>query len=79
MYVTTLSENVQYDSVTQGSRMVGTVTKDGKARARAFKVGKRVNMEYMNSFVERDAQVKEYSYKSKLTLEEAKKKYPRLV
>lgn len=76
MYVTTLSENVQYESVTQGFRMVGTVTKDGKARARAFKVGERVSMEYMNSFVESEAQVKEYSYKSNLTLEEAKKKYP---
>ena len=74
-YITELEDNVQYESIFQGFRMPGTVTKAGD-RARAFQVGDRVSMEYLNEFVEGKYQVKEYAYKSSLTLAQAKEKYP---
>lgn len=74
-YITKLEDNVQQESIFQGFRMVGTVTKSG-GRVRAFQTGDRVSMEYMNSFVDGKYQVTEYAYKSSLTLAQAKKKYP---
>lgn len=74
-YITNLEDNVQYESLFQGFRMVGTITKKGE-RARAFETGKRVTMEYMNEFVREEFKANNFVYKSKLTLAEAKKKYP---
>lgn len=74
-FITKLEDNVQQESIFQGFRMVGTVTKSG-GRVRAFQTGDRVSMEYMNSFVDGKYQVTEYAYKSSLTLAQAKKKYP---
>lgn len=74
-YTTELYNKPQVESLFQGFRMVGGITKDGK-RTRAFQVGKVVSIDYLNDFVEDNARVKEYAYKSKLTLAEAKKKYP---
>lgn len=74
-YITNLEDNIQYESLFQGFRVVGTITKNGE-RARAFKVGDTVDMEYMNSFVADEFKVKQFAYKSKLTLEQAKEKYP---
>ena len=74
-YITTLEDNVQYESLFQGFRVVGTITKKGE-RARAFITGERVSMEYMNQFVSEEFQVTNLSYKSKLTLKDAAQKYP---
>lgn len=74
-YITELEDNVQYESLFQGFRMVGTITKKGE-RARAFKVGEHVTMEYMNKFVGDEFKANDFTYKSKLTLEKAKEKYP---
>jgi hypothetical protein len=74
-YTTELYNKPQVESLFQGFRMVGGITKNGK-RTRAFQVGKVVSIDYLNDFVEDNARVKEYAYKSKLTLAEAKKKYP---
>ena len=74
-HVTTLSRNRQYESVTQGFRMVGTMTKNGR-RVRAFRVGDRVTVEYLNEHLEQEARLTRFAYKSNLTLEEAKEKYP---
>ena len=74
-YTTELYDKPQIESLFQGFRMVDGITKDG-GRTRAFATGKAVSIEYLNGFVEERARVKEYSYKSKLTLEAAKKKYP---
>lgn len=71
----TLREKVQYESLFQGFRVVGTITKTG-SRCRAFKVGDKVTIEYLNKYVPEDYRVKTFTYKSELTLEEAKKKYP---
>lgn len=72
-------ETIQQESVFQAFRMVGTVTKLGD-RVQAFRVGERVTVDYMNSFVTK----LEYRhhcgivevYKSNLTKVQAKEKYP---
>lgn len=74
-YVTAQSKNVQYQSLFQGFRLVGGVTKDGR-RTKAYEVGKRVSVAYMNGFVEEENRLTEYVYKSTMTLSEAQKKYP---
>lgn len=75
--VTDLQNSVQFESLFQGFRMPGTITKDGK-RARAFLVdrGKKVTIEYLNKFVPEEYRTTDFSYKSDLTLEQAKRKYP---
>ena len=74
-YTTELYDKPQIESLFQGFRMVGGITKNGN-RTRAFATGKKVSIDYLNSFVEEEYRLKEYSYKSNLTLEVAKKKYP---
>jgi hypothetical protein len=71
----TLHDNVQYESLFQGFRIVGTITKDG-GRCRAFKVGNKVGIEYLNQFVPDDYKVKQFTYQSKLRLDKAKELYP---
>lgn len=70
-----LHDKVQYESLFQGFRVVGTITKTG-GRCRAFKTGEKVTVEYLNGFVPEDYRVKSFAYKSDLSLAEAKKKYP---
>lgn len=74
-FITELEDNVQYETLFQGFRIPGTITKKGN-RAKAFLIGDKVTMEYMNQFVNEEFKTKEFSYKSKLTLEQAKEKYP---
>lgn len=74
-YVTTLSQNRQFESVTQGFRMVGTATKDG-GRVRAFRTGGKVSVEYLNGHVAEESRLTTFSYKSDLTLERARERYP---
>lgn len=70
-----LHDQVQYESLFQGFRMVGTITKTG-GRCRAFKVGEKVTVEYLNRYVPEEYQVKNFAYKSELHLADAQKKYP---
>ena len=70
-----LHDKVQYESLFQGFRVVGTITKDS-GRCRAFSVGEKVTVEYLNKFVPEDHRVVSFVYKSDLRLEDAKKKYP---
>lgn len=74
-YLTDLSENVQYQSLFQGFRLVGGVTKNG-TKVKAFETGKKVSLEHLNKYVEPENQVKRFAYKSEMTLEKAKEKYP---
>lgn len=75
-YITSLSKKPQIQSLFQGFRMVGGVTKSG-GRVRAFQTGEKVDIEYLNGFcMYEKSRVKEYTYKSKLSLSEAKEKYP---
>lgn len=76
--ITSLSDDIQYEPITQGFRVVGTATKkkDKSIRARAFETGSKVSIKYLNEFVSDEFKVTEFSYKSDLTLSQAKKKYP---
>ena len=69
--------DVQQEGIYQGFRMPGTVTKNG-GRARAFMTGNRVTVEYLNSFVSESFKAKKTARneKTKLTLAEAREKYP---
>ena len=82
---------VQYESLFQGFRMVGGVTKRLDERTICFRVGEKVRVDYMNSFLpqqplsKKEKDIKEwkanfipttYKYDSTYSLEEAKKLYP---
>ena len=54
---------------------MGGITKAG-SRTKAYITGKPVSIEYLNNFVEKKYQVKEFTYKSELPLAQAKEKYP---
>lgn len=73
--VTTLSGDRQYEAVTQGFRIVGTVKKDGR-RVRAFRTGDPVSLEYLNEHVREEERVTTFAYKSDLSLAKAKELYP---
>lgn len=72
-----LHDNIQYESLFQGFRIVGTVTKNGNI-TRAFKSGdvKKYTIEELNETVPDDYKAKDIVYKSNLTLKEAKEMYP---
>lgn len=70
-----LHDSVQYESLFQGFRIVGTITKVG-TRSRAFKTGAKVNIDYLNFFVPEEFRAENLSYTSNLSLEEAAEKYP---
>lgn len=70
-----LHDSVQYESLFQGFRIVGTITKVG-TRSRAFKTGAKTDIDYLNFFVPKEHRVENLSYTSNLSLEEAAKKYP---
>lgn len=67
--------DIQQEGIYQGFRLPGTITKLGD-RAKAFITGEKVTMEYMNEFVRDKYKVTDYTYKSDLTLAQAKVKYP---
>lgn len=71
-----LHKKVQFESLFQGFRMVGTITKVG-TRARAFRTGDTWTMETLNEYLPEDFRVEKFSYQREgLSLEEAKEAYP---
>lgn len=74
-FTTSLAEKPQLQSIFQGFRLVGGVTKQGN-RTRAYKTGNVVTVEYLNTFVMEKDRVTSFAYKSELTLKQAKEKYP---
>jgi len=79
-YTSTYKERdqVQYQGIFQGFRMVGTQSKLGKRYlVTAFETGERVTVEYLNNFLMDESKaVTDIEYKSDMSLAEAKKKYP---
>ena len=73
--ISDLADKPQIESLFQGFRLVGGITKGGN-RTKAYKIGEGIDIEYLNSFVPEKHQVKDYSYKSSLSLKEAAEKYP---
>lgn len=68
-------KQIQFESVNQPFRIVGTVCKDGHSRAMAFETGKKITIEDLNALLPTDLQITAV-YKSKLTLQKAKELYP---
>lgn len=73
-YISLASEAIQYESINQPFRCVGSRTKDN-SYALAFRVGKRLTIEKLNSFLSPKMKLN-CVYKAKHTLEEAKRLYP---
>ncbi len=88
---TSSNKNVQVHGITQGYRVVGTRTKLGyeriknedgsekrvEYRVKAWLSGKPVSLDYLNSFVLDEEKIDLSKVKtSKITLEQARKKYP---
>lgn len=72
------NETIQQESIFQPFRMPGTLTKRGD-RAVAFRVGGKVSIDYMNSFMYPSLKGTcniEGAYRSELLLKDAKEKYP---
>ncbi len=76
-YITDLESNVQQESLFQGFRVPGTITKKGE-RAIAFRVdeGEKVTIEHLNKYVREEFRVNLIKKKSSMSLLEAKEKYP---
>lgn len=74
-YITSLHDKPQIESLFQGFRIAGGITKDG-SRTRVFETGNKVDIEYLNNFVADEYKMKDYTYRSELTLKEAAAKYP---
>lgn len=73
-YVTSKWEKPEYESLVQGFRIPGTITKDG-GYALAFECGEKVTIEYMNQFLPADKQMTEI-YKTDYTRAQAKALFP---
>lgn len=73
-YVTTAYEAIQYESINQPFRCVGSRTK-GKSYVMAFKTGEKITIEYLNSFLPEELRL-DCVYKSKYTLDQARELYP---
>lgn len=79
-YTSTYTERdqIQYQGIFQGFRMVGTQSKLGKdCPVRAWQTGPRYTVEDLNEYlIDESKAVTDFQYKSKLPLMEAKAKYP---
>lgn len=74
-YVTSKWEKPEYESLVQGFRIPGTITKDG-GYALAFECsGEKVTVEYMNQFLPADKKMTEI-YKTDYTRAQAKALFP---
>lgn len=73
-YVTSKWEKPEYESLVQGFRIPGTITKDG-GYALAFECGEKVTIEYMNQFLPADKKMTEI-YKTDYTRAQAEALFP---
>lgn len=75
---TTQVEEIQYQSINQSFRMVGSTNAKYGSVIRAFRTGERVTLEYVNGYAKEKNRVnqKKPFRPSQMRLEEAKEKYP---
>lgn len=70
-------EQVQYQGIFQGFRVVGTQSKLGKRYpVKVFRTGEKTTVEQLNSYLAEDKRMTGFHYQSDLTLSQAKEKYP---
>ncbi|EDP12044.1 hypothetical protein, partial [Amedibacillus dolichus] len=76
---TSKEKQIQYQSINQSFRMVGSINDKYDLPVRAFKIGKKVTLEYLNSYArneENKVDINKRFKSSTMTLEEAKESYP---
>lgn len=73
-------KSVQYQSINQGFRMVGSINEKYENKNRqivAFAIGNKVDIDYLNQFVEEEHRVDlNNKFNTTYTLQEAKEKFP---
>ena len=77
--VTSQEKQIQYQSINQGFRMVGSINDKYDLPVISFKTGDRVSLDYVNSYVdvkENMVDVNRPYRPTKYTLEESKEKFP---
>lgn len=74
--VTSQLKSIQYQSINQGFRMVGSINDKYGTQVRAYRTGGRVSIEYLNGFVKSKVDLSQRFRPSKMTKEEAQIKFP---
>ena len=72
-------KSIQYQSINQGFRMVGSINEKHGVELRAFRTGKRISVAMLNKYVikpQNQVDLQKRFKPSKMTLEEAKLSYP---
>ena len=69
-------KSIQYQSINQGFRMVGSINDKYGTQVRAYRTGGRVSIEYLNGFVKSKVDLSQRFKPSKMTKEEAQIKFP---
>lgn len=76
---TSTKKEIQYQSINQAFRMVGSINGKYGAPLRAFKIGEKVTLEYLNEYAikpENRVDINRPFHPSRMTREQAKKAYP---
>lgn len=76
---TSQKKQIQYQSINQGFRMVGSINNKYGNEIKAFRIGDRVSPDYLNKYVnhpENRLDLSKPFRPTKMTLTEAKEKYP---
>ena len=76
---TSREKSIQYQSINQAFRMVGSINEKYGAEIRAFRTGGRVSMDYLNLYVidkKNCVDLQKRFKPSKMTMEQAKLSYP---
>ena len=74
---TSSEDSIQIQGIFQGFRIVGSCTKYGKDYlVRAFEIGEKVDIEYLNTFILPEFRIHNLNYESSTSLSDAKNLYP---
>lgn len=74
--VTSKEKQIQYQSINQSFRMVGSINIKYGNTITAFKIGERVSLDYLNKFVKNKVDINRKFRPSKISKEKAKELYP---
>lgn len=69
-------ENIQYQSINQGFRMVGSMNNKYGCVVRAYRIGDKVSIDYLNRYVKSKVDLNQRFRPSRMTKEEAKIAFP---
>lgn len=73
---TSQEKNIQYQSINQGFRMVGSMNTKHNTVVKAYRVGDKVSLEYLNQYVKSKVDITQRFRPTKMTKAEALLKYP---